>query len=309
MWKDFIYFSRTQRIAICALIICFVTAIAAHYFLPRIIHAGHVTNNEFMDETIRFRKNLINKDSLRKARWAQRQLEWQERILHEYDYRTRKPSIKAHYTLFTFDPNTLDSSGFILLGLKPFMAKNIGKYRKAGGHYKNADDFAKLYGLSTEKFNELKPYISIATPPEPEKRTTNKRTDLIVELNSADTTLLMQIKGIGRGYAFAIIRFRQQAGGFASVNQLTDVYGMTAENVEKIKPFCRVDERLIQTIRLNTATVGKMKNHPYIGFYKAKNIYEYRRKKGKINSIEELRDIPDITEKDIEQLRPYLNFE
>lgn len=307
MWKDFLYFSRTQRTAIYVLIAAIAMAVAADYLAPLFIHPTSVPANKFDTEVAAFRKSLQNRDSIRKAMWEQKQLEWKQKAYNAYTYH-RTPNANTNYTLFAFDPNTIDSPGLVQLGLKPFMAKNIIKYRKAGGRFQSPADFSKVYGLSAEKFAELQPYITIAELPVAEKKTT-KRTDLIIDLNSADTTLLMQIKGIGRGYAFAIIRFRQLAGGFASVAQLADVRGMTTETIEKIKPFCRVDESLIHPIRINTATVEKMKNHPYIGFYKAKNIYELRRRKGKLTNIDELRDLPDITPHDIEQLKPYLSFE
>ena len=76
----------------------------------------------------------------------------------------------------------------------------------------------------------LEPYIqinqkkdSVSIKPEPKK-------NIIVELNSADTTLLMQVKGIGRGYAKGIIRFRGLTGGFVSIEQLKEIYGMRPEN-------------------------------------------------------------------------------
>lgn len=307
MWKDLLYFSRAQRRAIYFLITAIVLAIATYHLAPLFVHPHPAPANQFNAEVAAFRKSLQNRDSIRNAKWNQKQLEWKQKAYSAYaNHRTA--NAKSDYTLFRFDPNTLDSAGLVRLGLKPFMAKNILKYRKAGGRFQSPDDFSKVYGLSAEKFAELQPYIAIAELPVAEKKTT-KRTDLIVDLNSADTTLLMQIKGIGRGYALAIIRFRQLTGGFTSVGQLADVRGMTSETIEKIKPFCRVDENLIHPIRVNIATIEKMKNHPYIGFYKAKSIYELRRRKGKLTNIDELRDIPDITTHDIEQLKPYLSFD
>jgi DNA uptake protein ComE-like DNA-binding protein len=141
------------------------------------------------------------------------------------------------------------------------------------------------------------------------EKSVSKKSDAIVDLNSADTALLMQVKGIGRGYAKGIVRFRQSTGGFVSVDQLSEIYGMRPENIEKIRPYCTVNTSLVQKIRVNTASVDRMKSHPYINFYKAKVIYELRRKKGKLRDVNDLKESPEFTDQDLIRLKPYLNFD
>jgi DNA uptake protein ComE-like DNA-binding protein len=119
----------------------------------------------------------------------------------------------------------------------------------------------------------------------------------------------MQVKGIGRGYAKGIVRFRNSTGGFVSVDQLSEIYGMRPENFEKIKPFCKVDLSLVRKIDINRATVEKLNAHPYINFYQAKAIYELRRKKGKLNSISDLKILTEFTSAEVEKIKPYLIFE
>ena len=115
--------------------------------------------------------------------------------------------------------------------------------------------------------------------------------------------------GIGRGYAKGIIRFRQLTGGFVNVDQLTEIYGMRQENFEKILPFCKVNAALIKKIKVNKASVERLKSHPYLNFYQSKAIYELRRKKGKLNNINELKILSEFSSESLTKIEPYLSFE
>ena len=315
MWKDFFYFSRGQRTGIIVLVVLIALALIANYTLPYFFPVTEKDGTAFLKEAERFKKSLISRDSLRQVNWQhkyeERQRQYEEKYKQNSFYSSSKSfDKKATYTLFTFDPNTIDSASFVRLGLRPFVASNILKYRKRGGLYRTSDDFARVYGISPDKFHELEPYIKIAElKPVKNVAATEKRTDVIVDLNSADTTLLMQVKGIGRGYAKGIVRFRQRTGGFISVDQLSEIYGMRPENLEKIRPYCKVNMDLVQKIKVNTASVERMKSHPYFNFYQSKAVYELRRKKGKLKDISDLKVLSEFTPEALNKLKPYLSFE
>ena len=313
MWKDFFYFSKGQRTGIIVLIILIVLTLIANYSLPLFFPVTEKDGTAFLKEAETFKKSLISRDSLRDV---DRQLKYEDRQrMYEEKYKRNSSSYttfdkKQNYTLFKFDPNTIDSTTFVRLGLKPFVASNILKYRKNGGKYRTSADFAKVYGITPEKFKELEQYVKIdESKPVKSENLSPKRSDIIVELNSADTVLLMQVKGIGRGYAKSIVRFRQQTGGFISVDQLSEIYGMRAENMEKIRPFFKVNPDLVQKIKVNFVTAERLKTHPYINFYQAKAIYELRRKKGKLKDISDLKFLPEFTPESLDKIKPYLSFE
>jgi DNA uptake protein ComE-like DNA-binding protein len=316
MWKDFFYFSRGQRVGIIVLVILIVLSFSANFVIPYFFPIAENDETSFHAEVKAFKKTLVSRDSLRQAEWQrqyeERQRQYEEKYKKQFsypDYETKK----ASFALFPFDPNKIDSAGFVRLGLKPYVASNILKYRNKGGKFRNAADFGKVYGVLPEKLKELEPYISIA-PIKPDKPDKNeavsiKRTDLVVELNSADTTLLMQVKGIGRGYAKGIVRFRQSTGGFVSVDQLSEIYGMRPENFEKIRPYCTINLSLVQKIKVNIATAQRLDAHPYLNFYQARAIYELRRNKGKLHDISELKALSELTEIDLLRIKPYLSFD
>ena len=309
MWKDFFYFTKGQRTGIIVLIVLIVFAMAANYTMKYFFPVTEKDGTAFLSEVETFKKSLVSRDSILKVN---RQRQFEERYLKYRPYPAYKKELP--YTLFTFDPNTADSSTFVRLGLKPFIASNILKYRIKGGRFKTPADFGKVYGIKSDKFKELETYVSIK-----EKKVIKTdslfqkrkefRKDLIVDLNSADTTLLMQVAGIGRSYAKGIVRFRQQTGGFVSIDQLGEIYGMRKENLERIRPFCKVNTDLVKKMRVNVASVERLKSHPYLNFYQSRAIYELRRKKGKLKNISELKVLPEFTTESLSKIEPYLNFE
>ena len=319
MWKDFFYFSKGQRIGIIVLMVLIVVALVVNYTLPYFFQTKPSDGTVFLHEAETFKRSLVSRDSLhnvlREQQYEKRQRLFEEqyqkyKILHPF------PSFKKNipYSLFTFDPNVVDSTAFVTLGLKPYIASNILKYRHKGGWFKTPADFGKVYGITPEKFKELEPYVTIA-----EKELTKAdssylkrkeaKKNLMVDLNSADTTLLMQVIGIGRGYAKGIVRFRQQLGGFVSVDQLGEIYGMNQQNLELIRPFCCVNRDLVRKIRVNIASVERLKSHPYLNFYQSKAIYELRRKKGKLKAVTDLNVLPEFTPESLAKINPYLSFE
>ncbi|MDR2622380.1 MAG: helix-hairpin-helix domain-containing protein [Dysgonamonadaceae bacterium] len=132
----------------------------------------------------------------------------------------------------------------------------------------------------------------------------------VIELNASDTSQLMKIPGIGTSFAKRISSYKKLLGGYYRLQQLQEVYGMYEELYDKIIPYLRVDTALIQPLPVNSASLDRLKSHPYLNFYQAKAIIEIRKKKGKINSINELAMLEEFSgEEDIERLRHYLKIE
>ncbi len=223
---------------------------------------------------------------------------------------TKKLQDNSHdIRLFEFDPNTIDSAGLIALGLKPFIVRNVINYRAKGGVFRSPSDFSRLYGLTDKEFEKLSPYIRIEevarhTDDDP---TAPPKDSLMVELNSADTTQLKQLKGIGSYFAQQIIYYRNRLGGYVSTAQLLEIKRLPPETYERIKSNISVDVSKIKKINVNWATAERLNRHPYLNFYQSKAIFELR-KKGKLNSIDDLRQLKEFSDTDLERVATYLEF-
>ena len=298
MWKDFFYYTKSERRVILlllaiALVLLGIWAVM-EYLRPV---EGPVTLSE-SEEIDSFLANLEEQEKIRKSH-------------------TPKNEISA--VLQPFDPNTADSVLLRQLGLPVYIVRNILKYRAKGGVFRSPESFSRIYGLKEEVYQKLKPYITIA----PLVSVSHVRTDTfrqlkdtipyipkyeegtIVDLNKADTSILKRIPGIGSTLARMIVVYRQRLGGFYDVSQLQEVPHVGVE----LNKWFVVTPAGLHKIQVNSASLDKLRSHPYMDFYKAKAIMEYRRKRGKIKGLSQLSMFEEFTEKDLKRLSPYLTFE
>ena len=223
---------------------------------------------------------------------------------------------------FAFDPNTADSTQLLRLGLQPWQVRNIYKYRARGGIYRQPSDFAKLYGLTVKEYRELEPYIRISRDYQPaaslvgKERTSSPRDTFImhypekikegefVDLALADTTALRKVPGIGPYFARKIVQYRERLGGYVSLQQLDEIENFPEES----KRYLAIGKAAPRRLNVNTLSLEELKRHPYINFYQAKAIADYRRLHGKIKNLNELRLSKDFPQAAIDRLIPYVEY-
>lgn len=246
---------------------------------------------------------------------------------------TRKESPIIKIERHSFDPNRADSMELLTLGLSPYVTRNIIRYRQAGGRFRQPEDLARIYGMHDTVYAQLKPYIDIPqekkNPETPSPKPTTQKTKQesrqervsqehpyaeymrnklkpgqTVDLNTADTTELMKIPGIGSVYASMIVNYRQQLGGFHSTTQLNELNG-----IPQLNDWVIISTPQTEKLRINKLSVTHLRSHPYLTFYQAKAIVELRQREGDIKSLRQLLFLDEFTEADIERLKPYISFE
>ena len=255
------------------------------------------------------------------------ELEEQATIPDSIRKSTKKP--KKSYTyyqgeppkpeLFPFDPNTADSTQLLRLGLQPWQVRNIYKYRAAGGVYHQPRDFAKLYGLTLKQYRQLEPFIRISEEYMPadryfsknevvEKRDTLKFPVKLqpgerILLNCADTSQLRRVPGIGSYFARRIVDYRERLGGYCRVEQLMEIDDFPES---AIAYFTLPDNVSLRKLNLNRLSLNELKRHPYINYYQARAIVDYRRLHGRLESLQQLSLSRDFPPEAIERLEPYV---
>ena len=221
-----------------------------------------------------------------------------------------------HTEEFYFDPNTADSTQLLRLGLPAWMIRNIYRYRARGGVYRSKRDFAQTYGLTKKDYLRLEPYIRISddyqaasTLFSKEERDTLRypaklKDGEYIVLNTADTTELMKVPGIGSYYAKEIVRHGKWIGGYVSVDQLDEIEDFP----QTAKKYFVVSHPTPQRLNINKLSLQELRRHPYINYYQAKAIIDYRRLHGNIKSLQDLRFSKDFTEGAIRRLEPYVVY-
>lgn len=216
--------------------------------------------------------------------------------------------------LHEFNPNTADSSTLVHLGFQPWQAKNMLKYRAKGGKYRKAEDLRRLYGMTDSMYNALAPYIHIpqdSTIINQQNSDTKKyaqKKDTILNLRTADTTELKMIRGIGSYRAKQIVKYREELGGYAHVEQIMEARGMDKAVADSILPHFFIDSVDVKKLNVNQCGIERLMRHPYIHFDQAKAIYEYRRRHIRIRTLEELHKIESLDSVFLRKIAIYLDF-
>jgi len=316
--KDYLAFTRKERIAmlIIAGLILFVL------FLPDMLPNKSKNKLALLDtawvEAVK-KLEIENTDS---SNDNYQKNEDEDAYIYQYD--KRKSSYHENEIpkgeLFYFDPNTITTSDWKRLGLRDKTIQTIEKYLSKGGHFYKAGDLQKIYGLKTEEYERLEPYIRIETKTTStnEQFVSSKPKDGLestksyaaryagIDINSADTSAFISLPGIGSKLAFRIVNFREKLGGFYSVDQVGETYGLADSTFQKIKQWLKLENVSVKKININTATIDEMKAHPYFKYSLANPIVAYRNEHGSFSKIEDIQKVMAVTDEVYNKISPYL---
>jgi competence protein ComEA len=203
--------------------------------------------------------------------------------------------------LFNFDPNNLPAAKWQALGLATRQIKGIKNYEAKGGRFYTKADVRKMYTLTPQDYARLEPYIQISN-------VDSKVADhiIVVELNTADSAQLTQLKGIGPGFARRIIQYRTRLGGFHSKQQLKEIFGMDDMHYRDVQAQFTVNVRKVKKLDVNAVELEDLKNFPYLSYKQANALVQYRKQHGNYESFDELRNIAIMDEVVLHKIKPYL---
>ncbi|MBH8559157.1 ComEA family DNA-binding protein [Hymenobacter negativus] len=249
---------------------------------------------------------------------------------------SRYPAV-PQVRLAPFDPNALTAEDWEARGVPHFVASRIVKYREAAGGFKAKAQVQKMYGLEDSVYQRLAPFMQLPdAAPKRDYAANNKpgldgkfppfaSTDGLparfprkprnlqpFDLNRADTTQLMQIRGIGSGRAKWVVKYRNQLGGYLREDQLDEIFVLkdAPDLRDSLKKYTFIAPGYVpQTVNVNTASFDEMYLQPYIGKPRARIIVAYRQQHGPFKTVEDLKQIPILKLADWEKMRPYVRCE
>jgi len=239
-----------------------------------------------------------------------------------------------HLSLYEFDPNTILESKLDSLDLPVFVKQNMVRYREAGGKFKSAEDLKKIYGMTDSVYQIIRPYVQvrenyekIVLRSEPPKdlnedqssisipsRNEEQKPSLIVtqirmELNSADSSDLVQLPGIGPVFSKRIVRYRDLLGGYVKKEQLLEVYNFPVETFEDISDMLEVDSLEIKKLRINFIGYSELIRHPYLNKEQVVAILNWIDKNGPFKNLMEVASVEGFDPELFDRIRPYLTCE
>ena len=298
--RDAFYFRRGEVIGGLALLIIVVIVVALS-LTRRSVHPAteSTADSLWAKEYADFERQCVTIDSAnRGSRYYDRRTCGRDETYFRNDIRTG---------ITPFDPNTIDSLSLVRMGFSQYVAGNIMRYRAKGGRYRTAEQFSRTYGLDSVSYNKVKGALVFAADTlSLQPHYVSAKRDTIVELNACDTTDLMKIRGIGRYWAGQIVLYGQRLGGYRDYAQLAEIEQMPPALIDTLSKYSTIDTSLISRINVNKASIGMLRRHPYLNFDKAKSIYDLRRMRVKLQTIDEIKDAPGITDIDYGRLKHYL---
>lgn len=223
-------------------------------------------------------------------------------------------------TFFHFDPNRATLEEFQTLGFSHSLATRIDRYRQKGGKFFTKKDLLKIYGIDSSLYQRIHSFIDLPETRSFEKKhdqkTTFKPREVIVynallkfDINKADTAQFMNVNGIGVKRSQRIVKYRDALGGFISMDQVKEVFGLDSLVVNKLFNASFIEESFQPvTININTSDEKRLASHPYLSNAAARSIVAYRFQHGEFRTIEELRNIHALDEKTIQKITPYLTL-
>jgi competence protein ComEA len=210
----------------------------------------------------------------------------------------------------SFDPNIAPLDTLLKAGLNPKNAATLIKYREKGGRFKKPEDIRKIYGLNDSDAARIISSVEIkAEGVSGNRDTTYFQKKSKIELNSSDTIMLDRLPGIGAVLSVRIVKYRNLLGGFVSVEQLKEVYGLSEETYTLIRDRLSVDTLLIKKIAINNVDYRTLSRFPYFDKSEVSAILKYRELKGRLNVISDLTENKLIKPEKAYKIRPYLRFD
>lgn len=315
--NNYLFFTARERRGTLLLMLLVLLLCLTPFVLPWLMPKAM-----YRDEAIAEANTALTMQQARENRERKKYPPQDAEELRPYDMpdnnRYSSYSTTAKGTLFYFDPNSLDEAGWLKLGLRPRQVATILKYVQKGGRFKAPDDIKKIWSLSEADAARLIPYIKIearehtSVLPHREQPSAPKyvtaKTVMPVLINDADTAAWIALPGIGSKLATRIVNFREKLGGFYSIEQVAETWGLPDSTFQKIKPLLQLSGE-VNKININTADVQALKQHPYIKYHLANAIVQYRQQHGHFSQTADLKKIMIVDEATYQKLMPYIRTE
>ena len=225
--------------------------------------------------------------------------------------------------IFPFNPNFISDYKGYTLGMSVDEIDRLHNFRKTNKYVNSPEEFQQVTQVSDGLLNTISPYFKFPEWAQKGKqqlaagarlktsirKTAKPQKFSISDLNSASESDLKSINGIGEKLSVRIIKFRDRLGGFLTDEQLSHVYGLEPEVVQRVLERFKVLNRpTINKIVINEASTEELTELVYINYYLASKIVDYRDTNGGIVTFNELATIEGFPSKKLDIIQLYLSL-
>ncbi len=207
------------------------------------------------------------------------------------------PEVKR---FFDFNPNLISDNEWLELGFTLKQISVIRNYLSKGGVFNKKEDLKKIYGINEFQYERVKDYINI--PDKPENHQVIK-----IDLNNFSEEEFIKLGGFWKNNAGRIVKYRKLLGGFSSMEQLSEVYGVKAEYYTAEINDIYIDTEKIVRLNINFAEKTEL-IHPYLSYTDIDKIIDYRNKNGAYKNISDLKEKSILSIEIFNKIKPYLTL-
>lgn len=323
MWKQFLReylsFTKKERTGIFIVIIIISICLVLPFLYPYFDREKSYDDSVFEKEISQLKK--LQADSIAGNKYYNKNFD-ENNYANYYEPSEKNYYGKSKGAVFYFDPNTASIGDWRRLGISEKTAETIQKYLSKGGHFYKPEDIGKIWGLRKDDIERLLPYVRIGNSIKeyadhkadfqnnysPVSYPGRKSIVQSVDINTSDTAGFIALPGIGSKLAQRIIAFRDKLGGFYSLDQIRETYGLPDSTFIKIKTKLTLTDPSVKKININTATLDELKSHPYIRYNLANAIIQYRNQHGTFSSVADVKKIMIVTDEIFNKVFPYLSI-
>jgi len=250
----------------------------------------------------------------------------QNRKFKPYPKKAYEKKPAKHIRIVDFDPNAATADQLETLGIPAFLVKRIENFRSKGGTFRKKEDLLRIYDFPSELFHKLENYIVFSSRPIPEKHIIEPATETrkapygtfskpakpvisAFDINTADSTELVKLRGIGSKLSARILKFRDALGGFSSPDQYMEIFGLDSVALSELHRYGKLNSP-VKKISINSVTADELGRHPYFKNKRiTSTIINYRTQHGPYQAVDDLRKARVVNDDMLKKIEPYLRFD
>ena len=222
--------------------------------------------------------------------------------------------------IYLFNPNFITDYKGYKLGMSVQEIDRLLAFRKENKYVNSAKEFQNVTQVSDSLLNAIAPlfkfpdWVNNKKQFKSYKRYSNeafaeKEKIVFIDINKATKEDLIKIYGIGEAIFLRILKQKENLGGFVSMEQMKDVWGLSPEVIENLNTHFKV---LVlpnfKKIDINNASLKELSQFSYFRYPLAKEIVTYRSMNGDIKNIEDLTKIKGFPVDKVKIIELYLVF-
>lgn len=225
--------------------------------------------------------------------------------------------LKSDYKpkIYPFNPNFITDFKGYKLGMSVAEIDRLLDYRKTNRYVNSAKEFQQVTKVSDSLLKSLAPYFKFPDWVTQKKsggyspKIFEKPKLVVIDINLATKEELKKVYGIGDGLSERILKEKEKFGGFVSMEQMNDVWGLSDEVIEKLNQSFNITSiPTVKKIAINNASIKELMKFPYFRYDLAKSIVTYRSMNGEIKSTDDLIKISGFPVDKVRIIALYLEF-